>query len=308
MHFHSVEPVRALVASMALVGSVCCGSAHAAHTGGSLSAAAVRIWPGQPPGTENWAGPEQSADAQLPNIGKVHVITNVTVPTLNVFRPSAGRANGTAMVVIPGGAFRALPWDLDGLETARWLTQRGITAFVLKYRVRPPGANAPADRSFEDFVRRTAPARDVAVADAQQAMRYVRSHAGPLGIAADRVGMIGFSAGAMVTAVVADSSDASVRPNFAASLYGALLKSSGPSADAAPLFIVAAQDDPEAPSTGSADMFVRWTSAKRPAELHVYERGGHGFAFRPHHLPADSWTDAFEVWLASRGYASRKSR
>ena len=86
--------------------------------------------------------PEEEVDAELPNLGKVHIITNITVPTLTVFRPAGARASGTAMLVVPGGAFRALPWDLDGIETARWLTARGITAFVLKYRVRPPAASA----------------------------------------------------------------------------------------------------------------------------------------------------------------------
>ncbi|MBA3667145.1 MAG: alpha/beta hydrolase [Sphingomonas sp.] len=247
---------------------------------------------------------EETADIELPNIGKVHIITNVTMPSLTVFRPPSGRSNKTAVIVVPGGAFRALPWDLDGLETARWLTQHGITAFVLKYRVRPPSPGAPVDRSFDDFARRTQGARDIAVADAEQAMRFVRSHSKQFGIAPDRIGMIGFSAGAMITVIAADASDPSVRPDFAASLYGALLKPSGPSAGAAPLFIVAAQDDPEAPPIRSADMFVRWTNAKVPAELHIYQRGGHGFAFRPHHLPADSWPEALEAWLASRGISA----
>jgi acetyl esterase/lipase len=268
----------------------------------------IRIWPGRAPGTQDWAGPEETADAELPNLGKVHIVTNVTVPTVTVVRPPAGKSNGTAMVVVPGGAFRALPWDLDGLETARWLTERGITAFILKYRVRPPGADAAADRSFDDFTRRTEAARAVAVSDAEQAMRLVRSRAKQFGIAPDRVGMIGFSAGAMATVIAADSRDASVRPNFAVSLYGAMLKTSGPSAGAAPLFIVAAQDDREAPPVRSADMFARWTGAGLPAELHVYERGGHGFAFRPHELPADRWTEAFEAWLAARGYIRAADR
>lgn len=247
------------------------------------------------------------ADVQLPNLGKVRIITNVTVPAVTVFRPPAGKANGTAIVVVPGGAFRALPWDLDGVESARWLTQRGITAFVLKYRVRAPRSDAPADRSFDDFARRTEAARELAVSDAEEAMRLVRSKAKRFGIVPDRVGMMGFSAGAMTTLIVADSKDPAVRPNFAASLYGAMLEP-GPSPGAAPLFIVAAQDDPQAPPGRSADMFLRWTNAGVPAELHLYERGGHGFAFRPHQVPADSWAQAFEAWLTSRGYIRPATR
>ena len=138
----------------------------------------IRLWPGQAPGTQTWSGPEEEVDAELPNLGKVHIVTNVTVPTMTVFRPAAGRANGAAMLVIPGGAFRALPWDLDGTEAAQWLAARGITAFVLKYRVRPPAASGPSGpESFDAFALRTRPARDIAIADARRALALIRARA-----------------------------------------------------------------------------------------------------------------------------------
>jgi acetyl esterase/lipase len=283
----------------ALVLCAACSGAAPRQSERVRSPQVVRLWPGQPPGTESWTGPEQQADAELPNLGKVHVITNVTVPTLTIFRPA--KANGTVMVVVPGGAFRALPWDLDGIETAKWLTDRGITAFVLKYRVRPP-VTAPDDKTFDDFVRRTQPARDIAVADAEQAIRLIRSHAKQYGVMPHRIGMIGFSAGAMTTMSVAAAKDASTRPDFAVSLYGAILSSERPSAGAPPLFIVAAQDDPELSPTKSVGIFNRWTAAGLPAELHVYEKGGHGFAFRTHHVPSDRWPAALQAWLSSHGY------
>ena len=265
----------------------------------------VRLWPGPAPGTESWTGAEEQVHAQLPNLGKVHIITNVTVPTLSVFRPLPGRANGTAMLVVPGGAFRALPWDLDGTETAEWLAARGIIAFVLKYRVRPPAAPASSGpETFEAFAARTGPARDIAVADAKQGLALVRSQARRYGIAPGKVGMIGFSAGAMAVMTLASAADSATRPDFAASLYGARLEAGAPPAGAPPLFIVAAQDDAEAPPIRSIEMFERWTIAGLPAELHLYDKGGHGFAFRPHDLPADRWPAAFEAWLASRGYIS----
>ena len=260
----------------------------------------VRIWPGPPPGTGSWTGAEQTIDTELPNIGKVHIITNVTVPTLTVFHP-LGKANGTAVVVVPGGAFRALPWDLDGTEAARWLTGRGITAFVLKYRVRPP-VNAPASESFDDFDRRTEAARDIAVADAEQAVRFVRAHANQYQVAPSRIGMIGFSAGAITTLSAAATAAPSARPDFAASLYGALLTKAPPPAGGPPLFIVAAQDDPQVPPGKSLDIFRAWIAAGLPAELHLYEKGGHGFGFRPQRLPVDRWPDAFQAWLGAHGY------
>jgi acetyl esterase/lipase len=275
----------------------CCGTTPAAS-----GAEVVRLWPGQAPGTESWTGPEQQADATLPNVGKVHVITDVTVPTLTVVKPAAGKANGTAMVVVPGGAFRALPWDLDGLETARWLAAHGITAFVLKYRVRPPPPEAPVDRSFDDFARRTEPARAIAVADAEQALRLVRSRARRYSIDPHRVGMIGFSAGAMTTMDVALAANPSDRPDFAASLYGAVLTKAPAAKDAPPIFIAAAQDDTELSPEKSLQIFRTWTDAGADAELHVYDKGGHSFGFRVHHTTADRWPEAFQAWLAAHRF------
>jgi acetyl esterase/lipase len=265
----------------------------------------VRIWPGQAPGTADWKAPEEGVDVTLPNVGRIHVITNVTVPTLTVFRPASGKANGTAMVILPGGSFRALAWDIDGLETAQWLAGKGITAFVLKYRVRPPLKGESFGETLEDFARATQARRAFAVADAEQAIRLIRSHARQYGIAADRVGIIGFSAGAMATVEVALARDAAVRPNFAVAMYGAALTREAPTAAAPPLFIGAAQDDAELPATNSVEIFQRWTKARRPAELHVYEKGGHGFGFRRHHLPVDDWPASLEAWLGSHGYMTR---
>src|SRR4051794_26279895 len=225
----------------------------AAHAAGPASNPqeheVVRIWPAQAPGTEDWKAPEEDADVNLPNVGKIHVITNVTVPTMTVFRPARGKANGTAMVVLPGGSFRALAWDVDGLETAQWLADRGITAFVLKYRVRPPVKGESFGESLEDFARATKARRAITVADAEQAIRFIRSHSRQYAVAPDRVGIIGFSAGAMATVEVALAKDAVLRPNFAVAMYGAALTSEVPSAGAPPLFVGAAQDDPQLPAT-----------------------------------------------------------
>lgn len=265
----------------------------------------VRIWPGAAPGTEDWKAPEEQADATIPPIGKIHVITNVTVPTLTVFRPATGKANGTAMVVLPGGSFRALAWDVDGLETARWLASEGITAFVLKYRVRPPQPGESFGESLEDFAKATKGRRAIAVADAEQSIRFVRSHARNYGVIPTRVGIAGFSAGAMATVETALTRDAGARPNFAVAMYGAALTPQTPGPEAPPLFIGAAQDDPQLPAINSAEIFERWTRANRPAELHIYEKGGHGFGFRTHHDTSDTWPAALHSWLQSRGYLAK---
>jgi len=267
----------------------------------------LRIWPGQPPGSKDWRGAEEQADVTLPHTGKIHVITNVTVPTVTVVRPRAAKANGTAMIVLPGGSFRALAWDIDGLETARWLAEQGITAFVLKYRVRPPQKGESFGTSLEDFAKATAGRRALAVADAEQAIRLARGHAGRWSIDPRRVGVIGFSAGAMATVEVALARDPAGRPDFAAALYGAALTPALPDKSAPPLFVAAAEDDSQLPAANSLRLFERWTNAGAPAELHLYENGDHGFGFRHHGVPADHWPDAFRAWLDSRGLLGGKS-
>jgi acetyl esterase/lipase len=228
----------------------------------------LRLWPGAAPGTESWTGPEEEADADIPAVGRIHVVTNVTVPTLTVVRPPAGRANGTAMLVLPGGAFRALAWDLDGTEVAQWLAERGITAFVLRYRVRPPGPSAPSGpETLDAFLVRTRAARDIAVADAQQALRLIRANAARYAIKRERVGAIGASAGAMTVVDLALAPDPAVRPDFAVAASGAAPPEAGPATGAPPLFIVAAQDDPQVPVARSTELYERWTRAGRAAEL-----------------------------------------
>lgn len=264
----------------------------------------IRLWPGTAPGTEGWSGPEVALDAQLPGSGKVHIVTNVTVPTLTVVRPRAGRASGTAILVVPGGAFRALAWDLEGSEVANWLARQGITAFVLKYRVRPPSDQAPVGaEAFDDWLQRTKAARDLAVADAERALRVIRANASKYHLAPNRIGMIGFSAGAITTMSAAVAPDAAARPDFAASIYGAMATSQVAPPDAPPVFIAAAQDDPQVPPEKSIEIFQRWSRAQRPAELHLYEKGGHGFGLRRHAIPADHWPAAFVAWLESRALA-----
>jgi acetyl esterase/lipase len=276
-------------------------AAHSAAPPPSPPPETLRLWPGAAPGTESWTGPEEEADADIPRVGKIHVVTNVTIPTVTVFRPPAGRASGTAMLVIPGGAFRALAWDLDGVEVARWLAARGITAFVLRYRVRPPGASAPPGaETLDAFLVRTRAARDIAVADAQQALRLIRSGAARYAIRPDRVGAIGASAGAMTVVDLALAPDAAARPDFAVAASGAIPPEAGPADGAPPLFIVAAQDDPQVPSARSVAIYERWTRAGRPAELHLYEKGGHGFGMRTRKQPADQWPAALEAWLLAR--------
>jgi acetyl esterase/lipase len=270
----------------------------------------VRVWPGKAPGTEDWTKAESVDQVKPPGAERsIHLVKNVTEPTLTVFRPASDRrATGAGMIVLPGGGWNSLAWDLEGTEIAHWLTNRGITAFVLKYRVYDPDAAMwsrfkelmaqPATPSrFDEFMKLLEPRRQIAVEDAMQAMRVVRSDAQKYGVSADRIGMMGFSAGAITTMSVVLEGDATTRPNFAAPIYGANASDKAPSKDSPPLFVVVAADDPLTLASESVEMFKAWQSAGAPAELHIYESGSHGFGSGKPGTTTAGWTDAFADWL-----------
>lgn len=264
----------------------------------------IRIWPGAAPGAESWTGPEVEQDGVV-DAGPIRVKTNVTVPMMEVVRPEPGKSNNTAMLVLPGGAFMALAWDLEGTEVAHWLAERGITAFILKYRVGSlqlePGQSAPTD--LDELIRLLEPHRRLAVADAGEAIRIVRRQAASFDVDPQRIGMIGFSAGAITTLGVLLEGDAGSRPDFAASIYGMLLTAGDPPvpANAPPLFIAHAQDDEVVPVDRSLRVFDKWNMAGKPAELHVYPDGGHGFGMRQKDKSVGPWPQALEAWLGFNG-------
>ena len=287
--------------------------ADAAESSANPTGEIVKLWPGQPPGTADWSNPETATDMHVPDAGRVvHIIKNVTEPTLTIVRPDAGKATGAGVIVLPGGAFGALAWDLEGMEVARWLTDRGITAFVLKYRVHDQDpsmiprigqvlANPSAEARFEEFMKLLEPRRQIAVDDAKQAVRLIRSNAGKFGVAANRIGMMGFSAGAMTTMGAVLEGDAEARPDFAAPIYGAMPADRTPPKDGPPLFIAVAADDRTVAASKSIAMFEAWQGAGLPVELHVYETGGHGFGLGKPGTASATWTHAFEAWLTARG-------
>src|SRR5579859_7386342 len=183
----------------------------------------VPLYEGTPPGSEPANYPEKEYFSKLWN---TEVVTNVTKPTLTVFKPAPGTANGTAIVVAPGGGFMALSINSEGTDVAKYLAAKGVTAFVLKYRLAHSGEDATqefttliADRQkFGEMIGKTIPQSN---ADGLAAVAYVRQHAADWGISPDRVGIIGFSAGGEVTAAVAFQYKAEGRPAFVAPIYAA---------------------------------------------------------------------------------------
>jgi acetyl esterase/lipase len=163
----------------------------------------------------------------------------------------------------------------------------------------------PPDYKIEtpaDYIPLLEQGRKFAVADAAEAVRLLRKNAEQYGIKPDRIGMMGFSAGAITTLGVVLEADASARPDFVAPIYGmTMIADPVLPADAPPLFLVAAQDDGLITAKHNEQVYNLWNDAKRPIEMHIYEKGGHGFGMRPQNLPVDAWPEAFETWLQSHG-------
>lgn len=257
----------------------------------------IPLWPGAAPGSEGWNYEETETIGPKDTIRR---IGNVTRPVLLAYLPDASLANGTAVIVCPGGGFRILAIDHEGLDVAHWLNSMGVAAFVLKYRLIRTGDADEKDPA--KMAERRKAAIPFAVADGQQAIRLVRSRAAEWGLAQDRIGIMGFSAGGYLAAAVALRHDPGSRPDFAAPIYPAAPDDVSPPADAPPLFLVHADDDRTlAPLNHSIRLYAAWKEAKIPAELHIYSRGGHGFGMRKAGLPSDTWTDRFRDWLDVQG-------
>jgi acetyl esterase/lipase len=296
-------PWKESLASSALV-LVCL----VAVTSRSSAQPVVRLYPGAAPGSETWSLPEQGISLPFPG---GPWISNISEPTLTAFRPNPAMANGTAIIIAPGGAFHFLSIENEGTKVAEWLRGRGITAFVLKYRVLQTTAEHIKALPSESMKQMTAEQPTVfplAIADGRAALAYVRDHAAEFRILPGRVGMIGFSAGAMIALSLSVTEPKGAGPDFVASIYGSIADFMRPfvvPATAPPLFLVVATDDQFGFAPLNTEAYNSWISAHRSAELHVYAEGGHGFGMLRRGLPVDSWTDRFEDWLAFQGLVKR---
>jgi acetyl esterase/lipase len=240
---------------------------------------------------------------------------NVTVATLTPFLPDPAKATGAAVIVAPGGGFRTLSMENEGWDVARALAAKGVAAFVLKYRLNPTPADMPGfERSMAEIFapgarpprpRPDAMAAGLApqIADARAAFALVRKRAAEWHVDADRIGMIGFSAGAMLTmATTLTGGDA--RPAFIGNIYGPLMAVTVP-ADAPPMFVALAADDPFF-ANGGFGLIESWRTAKRPVEFHLFEQGGHGFGMYQKPTTSTGWFEEFSRWLDMHGLLKRR--
>jgi endo-1,4-beta-xylanase len=256
----------------------------------------IPLWENGAPNAEAAADvSDPSADSKLPKRFSV-----VHHPSLYVFLPPKGKANGLAMVVAPGGGHSQLVIDKEGWEIAEWLNKNGIAAFVLKYRL----ARAKDSRYTV--------AGD-AFADSTRAMRLVRTHAEEWGVDPKRLGFIGFSAGGELTALIETRFDAgnasatdpiehqSSRPDFTVNVYPGFKPGSiTVPKDAPPTFLVCADDDPSHVVT-TVNFYLDLQKQGISSEMHIYDSGKHGFGLRaPATQPVSTWTDRLKDWLTER--------
>jgi acetyl esterase/lipase len=271
------------IALVTFMASCCCSQTPNPQT--------LNIWPGVAPGSETWTQKEREVkDTPLGT-----VIFNVVTPTLTAYLPERSKATGTGVIIAPGGAFVALAIDLEARDVARWLQSRGIAAFVLKYRIiEKRGEGIPADLNMDE-------AGKYGIADGIQAVKVVRQHAAEWGISPDRVGFVGFSAGAMVASGALLQQDTSARPNFVAPIYGGPFGLMPPiPSKLPPTFLAWAQDDPVA-----RDAVIKFYDALQSAgnkpEAHIFSTGGHGFGMRKQGTTSDHWIEEFYYWLEAQG-------
>ncbi len=278
----------------------------------------ILLWPNGAPGSEGKTGAEK---VRIANTNE-HVISNIHKPSITPFLPSKRKATGCAVIIAPGGGHRELWIDHEGYNVARWLSERGIAAFVLKYRLaRETNSTYTVDGH--------------ALADAQRAIRLVRSRAQEWQIDPACIGIMGFSAGGEVAFLTAQRFDSgtslnrpadtlspsggeggdegadainrqSSHPDFQALIYPGNTRRIEPTTNSPPVFLVCGANDRANISEGLANVYLKFKQVKAPAELHIYAGTGHGFGLRPNDTkPSGKWIERFEEWLGESGFLKK---
>jgi acetyl esterase/lipase len=274
----------------------------------------VPVWPDEPPLPSPFSGAEAYGYEKKQIAGRPYtMIEHVARPTMTIFR-AKGRATGTTIMVFPGGGYRRLAIDLEGTEICDWLTGKGITCVLLKYRV--PGSGPYWS---EECNCRRIPAHPYALQDAQRAMGLLRERAAEFGIDPRRIGVLGFSAGGHLVAAISNRGKRSYRavdaadrqgsrPDFAIAVYpGHLWKEPGldlnpairVAADCPPTLLIHAGDDPVDDVRHSLVYYLALQKARIPVEMHVYAHGGHAFGLRSTANTAANWPEAAEKWMSA---------
>jgi acetyl esterase/lipase len=223
-------------------------------------------------------------------------ISNVTQPSITVYLPAKGKANGTGIIIAPGGGYQHLAIDKEGHDIARWLNTAGIAAVVLKYRL--PGSLRGHSQTD---LQQVAASIHVALQDAESAVRLTRENATKWNLKPNAIGMMGFSAGGHLAAMMGMVAPPDARPDFLVLGYPAIPKVLNVTAATPPTFLVAADDDHTVNAAdNAARFFAALHAAKVPAELLIYSSGSHGFGIRQSGKTSAAWPDALLAWLKER--------
>jgi endo-1,4-beta-xylanase len=261
----------------------------------------ILLWPNGAPGSEGKTGEEAvrvTADGE-------HVVTNVHKPSLTPYLPPKDKATGAAVIIAPGGGHREMWVDHEGHNLAKWLSARGVAAFVLKYRL---AREANSTYKIDEH----------ALADTQRSIRLVRHRASEWSINPARIGVMGFSAGGELAALASmrfdggnkEAADAidreNSRPDFQALIYPGSSGRIVPAKDSPPVFLVCGYKDRPDISSGLAQVYLKFKEVGVPAELHIYAEIGHGFGVREkNRSAAGGWPARFEEWLSDLGFLKR---
>jgi acetyl esterase/lipase len=267
----------------------------------------IKLYEGKAPGSENWDYTEKES---VKNFFNTKVIYNISDPVIIEYLPKPELANGTAVVIAPGGAFHTLSIDNEGVDVAKWLNKKGVACFVLKYRLAKSYTEDPVKElmakmgDFKKLDAENAPVVPLAINDGKRAIEYVRKNAQKYKIKPDKIGIMGFSAGGTLTMGVAYNYTPENKPNFIAPIYaylGALENQKVP-ADAPPAFVVVASDDQLGFAPHSIQIYSDWLAVTKHVELHAYQKGGHGFGMQKNNIPTDNWIQQFADWLKLEGF------
>lgn len=308
----------------------------------------VKLWPGKTPGDAgidlkdderrrkelwHWTTPPDSdvpggeysrvCSSSIPGLAQIRIRTNVSQPTLTLYRPAKKNNTGTALLICPGGGYHNLLWELEGEDVAAWAVSVGITGIILKYRV-PRRPDDPL------FGQPAMPPPRGPLLDAQRAVSLVRSRAAEWGIHPRRIGIAGFSAGGHLAVLTAtrfekrayekiDAADeASCRPDFAIGCYSGYLKDKDKDeaspempipAGTPPILLAHTSDDQVSDPLNSLFMYLALKRAGVSAELHIYATGNHDFAVRrDENLLPSSWTQLCVNWLRDQGVLTPKTK
>ncbi len=265
----------------------------------------IQLYPGTAPGSEKWTWTEAENDG---NAWKTKVVYNVSQPTLTVYPADpAVQATGTAVVICPGGDFHVLSVDKEDTDEAVWLNKKGVTVFILKYRLEHILGTNPV-KEFNDKADQKGFEMDklkvipLSVADGQVAIAYVRSHAADYKVLPNKVGILGFSAGGTIAVLSAINATAENRPDFIGAINPLISKGLLKFApvDAPPLFI-AANDSLNANQQQNINLCHEWLKAKGSTELHIYVKGGSGFGMNKQNIPTDTLVDRLGDWMNDLG-------